>query len=117
MQMLLLSLAAASMTVILHDIGMENNLYKTYWWFDIITHIFGGFTLGALISTLFSEKIRNNMLILSTVLIPIIGWEIFEIFFVSVGISSIGYIKETIADILTGMLGAYYAIIVVYKKV
>lgn len=112
MQMLLVALSAASLTVILHSVGVENNFYYVYWWYDLMTHALGGVSIGALVISLLSEKMWSSIYILPIVLLPIIGWEMFEIFFINITTNSIEYIKDTTLDIVVGLLGVCGAILV-----
>lgn len=113
--MLLFALITASLTVILHDVGIENSLYNVYWWFDIVTHGLGGFTLGAVTATLFQEKKWSAAIIVCITIVPIIGWELFEVIFAVVSIEGVGYTSDTVIDVMVGLFGACSAALV-YKK-
>ena len=115
MQALLLALVTASLTTVLHSIGTEHGWYQTYQWFDIITHLSGGFSLGLLAVSVYKNKKHATALSLGTVLILIIGWEIFEILFVSMPTEELWYSIGTAKDIIVGLGGAYAAM-VMYKK-
>ena len=115
MQLLLVALTAAACTVILHSVGVGNGFYHVYWWYDVVTHILGGIAVGALIISLSAEKKQTTAHILLIALLPIIGWEIFEIFFVSFATKSVGYATETAIDAVVGLLGVY-GTTRVYKK-
>ena len=110
MQALLITLTTASLTAILHSIGMENHLYWTYWWFDILTHTLGGFTLGMLIAVLCSKTKKSPIVITGLLLFLVISWEVFEVLFVGVKMKGVEYAIETTLDILIGLVGAYSAV-------
>ena len=111
MQVLLFTLFTASLTVVLHSIGTEHDWYWIYPWFDVITHLLGGFSLGLLAALVYRNKKRSVALSLGTVLVLIIGWEVFEILFVSMPIEELGYSIGTAKDVLVGLGGAYTAIL------
>lgn len=111
MQVLLFTLFTASLTVVLHSIGTEHNWYWTYPWFDVITHLLGGFSLGLLTMLVYRNKKRAIALSLGTVLVCIIGWEVFEILFVSMPTEELWHSVSTTKDVLVGLGGAYAAIL------
>ena len=115
MQMLLVAFGAASLTVVLHSAGVENVFYYTYWWYDLVTHALGGIAIGALVISLFAEKKWNTVHILLIALAPIVGWEVFENFFVNITASSAAYITDTVFDAVAGLLGAYGATLICRK--
>ena len=115
MQVLLFALVTASLTVILHDIGTERSWYWMYQWFDIITHLLGGFSLGLLAALLYRKTSKCTLFALATVLVLIIGWEVFEVLFVGTITEDVWYGANTVKDMITGLVGAYAAIMV-YQK-
>ena len=112
MQLFLLSLTAAALTVILHTIGTENHWYWTHRWFDIITHLLGGLSLGLLATALFTKTEKYALLTIAAVLPLVVGWEVFEVVFVGINPGSVAYNIETARDILISMLGACGAILI-----
>ena len=112
MQLLLLALFTASLTVVLHGIGTEHNWYWVYEWFDVITHLLGGFSLGLLAALLYGKTSRCIPLALGTVLVFIIGWEVFEVLFVGTMTNDPWYGANTMKDIIVGLFGAYTAAMV-----
>ena len=117
MQVLLFTLFTASLTVVLHSIGTEHSWYWTYPWFDVITHLLGGFSLGLLTALVYRNKKRATVLSLGTVLVFIIGWEVFEIFFVNMPTEELWYSVSTTKDILVGLGGAYAAMLLCKEDV
>ena len=115
MQALLLALFAASLMVVLHDIGTERAWYWTYQWFDIITHLLGGFSLGLLAALLYGKMNRSTVFALTTVLLLVIGWEVFEVLFVGTAVGDVWYGVKTIKDVVVGLVSAYVAVMV-YEK-
>ncbi|MCY4577217.1 MAG: hypothetical protein OXB96_02165 [Candidatus Kaiserbacteria bacterium] len=115
MQTLLFVLFVASLTVVLHGIGTEHNWYWRYHWFDIITHLLGGFSLGLLAVLLYRKIEKCVVFTLGTVLLLIIGWEVFEVLFVSMPTEELWYSIGTIKDVVVGLLGAHIAVFV-YQK-
>ena len=109
MQVLLFALFTASLTVVLHGIGTEHNWYWTYPWFDVITHLLGGISLGSLTMLVYRDKKRSVALSLGTVLVLVIGWEVFEVLFVNMPTEELGYSIGTAKDMIVGLGGAYAA--------
>ena len=115
MQALLFALFAASLMVVLHDVGTERAWYWTYQWFDIIMHLLGGFSLGLLAALLYGGVRRSVLFALVTVLVLIIGWELFEVLFVGTEVGDTWYGVKTMKDVVVG-LGSAYAAVLVYRK-
>ena len=84
MRVLLLLSCAASLTLILHAIGTEYNLYWVYWWFDIVTHLLGGCSIGFLFLFLLGLEKGRIWCIAALAVICIGAWEIFEIVIVRI---------------------------------
>ena len=110
MQVLLCVLFVASLMAVLHGIGTERAWYWTYRWFDIITHLLGGFSLGLLAALLYRNVRGSVIFVLATVLLLIIGWEVFEVFFVSAAVGDVWYGVETVKDVVAGFVGACAAV-------
>ena len=116
MQALLFALLAASLMVILHDVGTERSWYWTYQWFDIITHLLGGFSLGLLAALLYGKTNNSLILALATVLLLIIGWEVFEVLFVGTEVGDVWYGVKTMKDVVVGLVSAYVAVSVYERR-
>ena len=115
MQVLLLALFTASLTAVLHSIGTEHNWYWVYQWFDIVTHLLGGFSLGLLTALLYRKTNKCMILALGTVLILVIGWEVFEVLFLATETGDVWYGAKTMKDVVVGLVGAYAAVVVCKK--
>lgn len=116
MQALLFALFFASLMVVLHDIGTARAWYWTYQWFDIITHLFGGFSLGLLAALLYGRTHRSLILSLGTVLALVIGWEVFEVLFIGTEVGDAWYGVKTMKDVVVGLVSAYVAVMVYEKR-
>lgn len=102
MQILFFALLSSSLTLVLHVAGIEFHLYWVFSWYDILTHILGGVSLGLLFLIL--SKGKNVFLIL---LLIIILWEVFEVFVKGIDISTMEYWIDSITDVVVGLLSAY----------
>ena len=108
LQLLLLLLVSSSLTIILHAIGLEFFLYWSLWWFDILMHALGGFSLGLLCVLLFPDRYRYlRYIILFGV---IIGWEVFEVVFINIETGTVSYAIDTVLDLVIGFTAAHIAI-------
>ncbi|PIR85183.1 hypothetical protein COU15_02115 [Candidatus Kaiserbacteria bacterium CG10_big_fil_rev_8_21_14_0_10_45_20] len=99
----------------LHLGAYRYSLYFTVEWFDMMMHFLGGFLVGSSIGWLLRFEVPIGLRsLLPTFWIIIIGvlsvalaWEAFELV---AGIApSIGYQKDTIEDIMLGLIGAVVA--------
>jgi len=103
----------------LHFAALSFYFYWQWWWFDILMHFLGGVVVGlgamwALMGFSFTQKIplsdrRTLFLLLFSVAVVGIGWEIMELKFGLYGTSS--YAADTSLDLvmdLTGALAAYW---------
>ena len=102
-------------------------LYWTVWWFDNITHFFGGLAMGFLtflIVKIIYPRIKSSsplkLVIAVFVMVMIIGvsWEIFEWYF---GIALPGttgerYWADTTLDLVADAFGAITSALIIYKK-
>lgn len=105
LQALLIILCVSSLVLVLHSLGLEYSLYWTCWWFDIVIHTLGGFSIGLLVFVLFSGKyIRFSGAVVVAV---VIGWELFEALFLSIQTDNTQYVLDTVLDLGVGFLGAY----------
>ena len=114
MQMLLLLLFSSSLMLVLHAVGMYAHWYWMFWWFDLITHALGGFSVGLLL--LFFLR-RPRLLFLFLLAIPVVvGWEVFEVLTLRVDTSASQYPVDTLIDVSLGFLGAYVAALVYFSE-
>ena len=113
LQALLLAVFFSCSTLILHTIGHAMYLYWVHWWFDIIVHMFGGFSIGFLGAFLFSR--RHAAVLLAVLFLSVIGWEVFEVVFAGVAAGSVFHIVDTVFDVLIGFAAAS-ASVYVYNR-
>ena len=114
MQALLLVVFTLCLTLLLHAVGLNNYLYWSYWWLDIITHALGGFALGTLSVIYIKRKYMWYALLL--VLVSIISWEIFEVFIQNLRVNVPQYQSDTIIDTFIGIMSASVAVWIYYRK-
>ncbi len=97
-------------------IAMQMHFYYIFPWFDILTHVMGGFSLGVLsliISGAWEGKYHSGHIILSILLVTLaggIGWEAIEFNldrFLGAGLQ-MGVI-DTLLDIVMDLVGAFLA--------
>ena len=104
----MLLLFTSSLTLVLHSLGLAAYLYWKFWWFDIVTHALGGFSLGLLIAFLVPKK--HIFLMYGALILCIIGWEIFEIVFAGIETGTMSYVIDIISDLAIGFAAAHGAI-------
>ena len=107
MQVLLAVCCTSALTLILHAIGLEFYLYWTYWWFDIVTHALGGFSVGLLSAFIFFGKYLRFLFVVLILLI--LGWEFFEVYVIGIDIYGASYVIDTFLDIAVSLIFAYVA--------
>jgi len=78
----ILSLIAVCITAALHWYGVEMSFYWTIWWWDIVTHFFGGLTVGLWaaavgIRTGLSRR-HTAELMIALILCVGVSWELWE---------------------------------------
>lgn len=99
----------------LHLYGMQNHLYLSYWYYDLITHFIGG--AGIALSVLYIVKNPKN--IISITIIAGMLWEVFEVYYNITGwpTTSPQYRIDTSIDLIMDTLGAVVVWIwIKYKK-
>lgn len=105
--------------------GMYYQLYLNYSWFDQVLHFSGGFFVAMLFSIYLKnhlrsgEKLKNILIILSTVAFMGVAWEFSE-YIASLTLINpiyshfhirtyfIGDLEDTLNDLLMGILGACF---------
>lgn len=99
--------------LLLHVYGMANNLYVTYWFYDIILHFLGGtcIALSAFcVSEFFEIKfLKNNIWnIIIVTIIAGVAWELFEVYYDIAGspVETLAYKLDTAKDLVMDTLGA-----------
>jgi uncharacterized membrane protein YjdF len=101
-------------------------LYWIVWWFDNVSHFLGGLMTGvlafwALRRFVFRSYVLNFRgiltIILASVLVVGVGWEVFEkVFDIAGGVPGESYMKDTTIDLIADLLGGVVASILVYKN-
>lgn len=100
-----------------HGLALTFYFYWQLWWFDTVVHFLGGMVVG--FGTLWAltgvahyreisfSRVRALLLVLCSVVVVAISWELFEFHF---GLfDSANYGSDTSADLLAGVLGATVA--------
>lgn len=110
---LLLTLFFSIVLLILNALAIKFHLYFTTWWADNINHFLGG-AIFALVFYNFSlyinhqkdfSKIKRNALIIFSILIIGIFWEVFEWYFELTFVSDADYWSDTILDVIMDTIG------------
>ena len=115
LQALLILLFSVSLTALLHKIGLEYSLYWSLWWFDVLLHILGGFSLGLLCAFFVSK--RSIFLTLICLILLILAWEVFEVVFViQTETNTITYITDTFQDVFLGFVSGLIALRFYYRQ-
>lgn len=114
-RLLLISLITILFIAVFHFFALKSGWYWVYRWLDIPVHILGGFwvSLTALWLSLkikHIEKISDYrkkafLVMLASVLIVGILWEVFEIVFKITSSDTNIYWSDTIGDIMNGFVG------------
>ncbi len=117
----LLSISLITILFILafHYLSLKYSWYWTYRWLDIPVHIVSGFwvSLTALwislkirhIDSIFGYKKKSLFVMLISILVIAIFWEIFELIFKITSMNSTGYWSDSLTDILNGFIGGLIA--------
>lgn len=104
---------------VLDLLGRTFYWYYTIWYFDLITHLLGGFWVGLFFLYFFLRTSGNAPIVkvlLATLFIGIV-WEIFE-YIVYQRIGGIPFSSlDTMLDLVVDMAGGGMAILYVYKKI
>jgi predicted dehydrogenase len=100
-------LLLASVFALVHVLAITLSLYWFHWWFDILMHFWGGALIGLgihALSTLPKFILRpTTMVIVVTLLLVTVSWEIFEQ--VAGLYDPTSYVIDTIQDIILGFGG------------
>lgn len=125
-KLLIISLLTISFIFIFHYFSLKYSWYWTYRWLDIPVHILGGFwaALTALwislkinhIESIFGYKKKALFVMLISVLIIAIFWEIFEVVFKVTFLNSKGYWPDTLSDISNSFVGGVIAFLYFIKN-
>ncbi len=101
-----------------HYTALTLYLYWTVSWFDILMHLMGGFLMGLIVVSIFIQFLKPEILkhkravvilVLSSVLVIGLGWELWELF---LGFTDVVSDKlDTIIDIVMDFIGGYFALL------
>ena len=125
-KLLLISIVTFLFIVIFHFFALKHNWYWSIRWIDIPAHIVGGFWVS-ITALLVSLKIRHInkingyrkkaiMVMLCSVLIVAVFWEIFELIFKITSLHNVGYWKDTLDDIFNTFVGGAIGLLYFIKK-
>jgi uncharacterized BrkB/YihY/UPF0761 family membrane protein len=108
-----LTLATLLIVLFMHVKGIENHLYLTYWFYDIIVHFLGG--VGIALASLYIFK--NPKYIIPASIFAGIIWELFEICFNITGskLWTNPYYIDTVKDLFDDTLGAVFVYLIIKK--
>lgn len=125
-KLLLISLITILLISVFHYFSLKYSWYWTYRWLDIPMHIVGGFwvALSALwvslhinhIDNINGYKRKSFFVMLGTVLVVAILWEIFELLFHVTSLISTGYWSDTLSDISNGVVGGIISFLYFIKN-
>ena len=120
-------IASTVAVVAAHGLGTIFSWYELYFWYDILTHFFGGFwvaTVGFVFlprlfrSSKLTQKLNTHpirIVVLFVFAITLL-WELFELIFSQLVTNAYGIsiglqpgIGDTLIDIILGLLGAFIA--------
>ena len=125
-KLFIISFLSIIFVMVFHFFALRNSWYWTYKLLDIPVHIVGGFGI-ALMALWISLKIRHidNILgykkkallvMLVTVLIFAVCWEIYELIFKITSLHNIGYWKDSLSDVFDGLVGGIIAFLYFTKN-
>ena len=125
-KLLLISVLTILFIAIFHYFSLKYSWYWTYRWLDIPVHIVGGFwvSLSALwvslhvshIDSIYGYKKKALFVMLSSVLIVAILWELFELIFNVTSLQSVGYWQDSLSDIINGFVGGIISFLYFIKN-
>lgn len=125
-KLLFTSLLTVLLIAVFHFLSVKYYWYWTYRWIDIPVHIVGGFwvSLTALwvalkvghIDSIYGYKKRALVLMLISVLIVAILWEVFELMFKITYLNDIGYWSDSLGDGFNGLIGGSVAFLYFTKN-
>jgi len=112
--------------VVLHFFGAHFFWYWTYKWFDIPMHFLGGLWVALTtlwiscyfghINSIVNYKLKTLLIVLFSVIVIGISWEIFEIIGKITFIQDVGYWSDTLGDLLNDFLGGIVAYLYFIKR-
>ena len=102
-----------------HYVAMQASLYWYFWWFDSVMHFWGGCLIGLgvhALATFPHSHIRPTYrLMLFTLFVATVSWEIFEWHY---GIADTrNYVFDTTKDIFLGFSGGLLAHTILWRRI
>jgi hypothetical protein len=118
-KLLIISILTILFIAVFHYLSLKYNWYWTYRWLDIPVHILSGFWVSLTvllislkikhIDKIYEYKKKALLVMLISVLIISIFWEMFELIFKVTSLNSINYWQDSLGDILNGFIGGITA--------
>ena len=125
-KLFIISFFCIIIVAIFHFFSLENSWYWTYKWIDIPVHIFAGLGIALMalwislkvkhIDNILGYKRKALLIILLTVLLFAVCWEIYELIFKATSINYIGYWRDSISDVCGSLVGGIIAFMYFTKR-
>ncbi len=114
---LYLSLGFLLLLFTVHSFATITGLYWITGWFDIVSHLIGGFVIFFVFSYIFSFKNKKPSLGVIITLSLLIGivWELFELKYGITSFASSRYISSTSTDLFFDIIGSCLAFLITKK--
>ena len=108
-----------------HSLGISENLYRHFWFYDIIAHILGGLGIGsfviAILQTCWPSFLLKNRWIKIVLIVFLVGlaWEAFEVYFNIAGymFGTKAYYLDTVKDLVDDVIGGFIAVYITRIKI
>ena len=113
------ALLVLAFLLVFHSLGIKDNLYLYFWFYDIIAHMLGGLGIGlfviAILQTFYPSFLAKNRLLKIALLVFLAGlaWEVFEVWFNIAGypfgtkLYFIDTVKDLVDDVIGGLIAVY----------
>ncbi len=119
------ALLALAFLLVFHTLGITDNFYLYFWFYDIIAHMLGGLGIGlfalALLQTFWPGMLVKNRWLKIAILVFIAGlvWEAFEVYYNITGydFGLKAYYLDTIKDLIDDVIGGLIAVYLTRSKV
>jgi ABC-type enterochelin transport system permease subunit len=125
-KLLLISILTILFIAIFHYFALKNSWYWTFRWLDIPVHVVGGFWVSLTvlwiclkikhIDSINGYKKKALIVMLSSVLIVAIFWEIFELVSGVTSLHNVGYWQDSLSDISNSFVGGIIAFLYFIKN-
>ena len=114
---LFLSFGIFLILFMVHSFATMTGLYWITGWFDIVSHLIGGFGIFYVFSYIYSFRNKKPSIgvIIGLSLIIGIMWELFELNYGITSILSHKYIPDTLIDLGCDIIGSYTAFLITKK--